>query len=94
MEQSYGIAAFRSRQQVLNLENRLRSMGIPGRVVSTPREVALGCGLSVRFDLAHAQAVSQAIEQSGTNNLVGVYRVERQNGRNRLTSLYLRPRGG
>ena len=51
MRESFGIAAFRSRQQVMRFENALRREGIFARVVTTPREVAMGCGLSVRFEL-------------------------------------------
>jgi len=88
MDQSYGIAAFRSRQQVMRLERQLSAMGVSAKVISTPREVALGCGLSVRFDLNNAAQVSKAVSQMDTANMVGVYRVDMQNGRSRLTSLY------
>lgn len=46
---SYAIASFRSRQQVFGFESALKRAGLRAEVVSTPREVALGCGLSVRF---------------------------------------------
>ena len=39
MRDVYGIAAFRSRQQVLRFEATLRRMGVPNRVVSTPRAI-------------------------------------------------------
>ena len=34
---SYGVAAFRSRQQVLRFDQLLREQGIPTNVISTPR---------------------------------------------------------
>ena len=49
MNQSFGIGAFRSRTQVLRMEDALRRAGLNAGVISTPREVAIGCGLSVRF---------------------------------------------
>ena len=49
MEGDYAIASFRSRQQVMNFESQLRNAGVHGEVVSTPREIAVGCGLSVKF---------------------------------------------
>ena len=54
MQERFGIAAFRSRQQALKLEAALKREGLPVRMISTPREVALGCGLllSVRPVLA------------------------------------------
>ena len=44
MQDQYGIAAFRSRQQVLRFEDALRREGVQTSVVTTPRAVALGCG--------------------------------------------------
>ena len=91
MQDIYGIAAFRSRQQVLRFESALRREGIPTEVVTTPRDVALGCGLSVRFRLEDASRVLRTLERVRPGNLVGVYRVERQGGRTRLTVLAKRP---
>ena len=54
MQEVYGIAAFRSRQQVLRFEDVLRREGVNVRIVTTPRTVAMGCGLSVRFALEDA----------------------------------------
>ncbi len=91
MVESYGVAAFRSRQQVLRFEQQLRQEGIGNiRVVSTPREVAVGCGLSIQFSLADAPAVVSAIRRAQPANLVGVYRVERVgSGKPRLSALSL-----
>ena len=83
-QETFGIAAFRSRQQVMRFDSALRRAGIRSQVISTPRDVALGCGLSVQFDLNDAQAVLNAYRQTQPGNLIGFYRVER-NGRARPT---------
>ena len=49
MNESFGLAAFRSRTQVLRMENALHRAGLSAGVIATPREIAVGCGLSVRF---------------------------------------------
>ena len=76
MQEIYGIAAFRSRQQVLRFEDALRREGIASSVVTTPRAVALGCGLSVRFDIANADLVRRVLRRENPGNLIGLYRVE------------------
>ena len=76
MEESYGVAAFRSRQQVLVFNNALQRAGIQGRIVSTPRDVSRGCGLSVRFRLEDAAGVVRVLRQMYTGILIGVDRVE------------------
>ena len=88
MQETFGIAAFRSRQQVLMMESALRRDGVSARVITTPREVALGCGLSVRFRMEDLERVERLLAARRPANLVGVYRVERTgSGRTRLTPI-------
>ncbi len=87
MQDIYGIAAFRSRQQVLRFEDALRREGVQAGVVTTPRAVALGCGLSVRFGLNDAPRVQQVLRRENPGNLIGVYRVEPGNGRANVSPL-------
>ena len=81
MQEVYGIAAFRSRQQVLRFEDVLRREGVNVRIVTTPRTVAMGCGLSVRFALEDTERVRAALHRANPGNLSGVYRVEQAGGR-------------
>ncbi len=75
MEERFGVAAFRSRQHVTAFEQLLRRAGVPVSIVSTPRSIALGCGLSVRFRLEDARRVQEIFRQSDVGNLIGFYQV-------------------
>ena len=81
MRESFGIAAFRSRQQVLRFETVLRREGMFARVVTTPREVAMGCGLSVHFELNDLSKVRDALARENPGNLIGLYRVDYEGSR-------------
>ena len=88
MNATFGIAAFRSRTQVLRMEDALRRSGLEAGVISTPREVAMGCGLSVRFNLADTPQVMAIYRRLNPGALVGFYRVENYGTRSlRLTPL-------
>ena len=76
MNDSFGLAAFRSRTQVLRMEDALHRAGLSAGVIATPREVAIGCGLSVRFDLAQTPQVMQVYRRLSPGALIGFYRVE------------------
>ena len=90
MNQSFGIGAFRSRTQVLRMEDALRRAGLYGGVISTPREVAIGCGLSVRFELADTPQVMQIYRRVNPSALIGFYRVDHYGTRQiQLTPLHL-----
>ncbi len=88
MKETFGIGAFRSRQQVMRFEGALRRAGVRAQVISTPRDVSVGCGLSVRFELEDARRVLEAYAAARPGNLIGFYRVERQDrGRPLVTPL-------
>ena len=90
MNPSFGIAAFRSRTQVLRFEDALRRAGLSAGVISTPREVAMGCGLSVRFELEETPQVMAVYRRLNPGALIGFYRVEDYGTRSiRLTPLRL-----
>ena len=76
MQSSFGIASFRSRTQVLRLEEALRRAGLSAGVISTPREVAMGCGLSVRFELSEFDQVMTVYRRVNPGALIGFYRVD------------------
>ena len=77
MEENFCIAAFASRLQVMAFEELLRQRGIHASIVTTPRAVALGCGLSVRFELRDAMDVYAVYQTARPGNLIGFYRVAR-----------------
>jgi len=85
--EEYGIAAFRSRQQVLRFEEMLRRSGLMVSVVSTPREVAVGCGLSVKFRAGDIRRVQSMLSYIQPANLIGLYLVRRREGRTYLTTI-------
>lgn len=86
----YGIASFRSRQQVFAFESVLKRAGLRAQIVSTPREVALGCGLSVRFELRDVDRVISLYRRAQPGNLIGFYRVdERPDMRPALTPIHI-----
>lgn len=88
MPEIYGVAAFRSRQQVFMFEGALRRAGLDVQIVSTPRDVSMGCGLSVRFRIGDTQSVIRVLRQVNTSNLIGLYRVEyRGNGKPVLSAI-------
>ena len=91
MQSSFGIASFRSRTHVLHVEDALRRAGLSAGVVATPREVAMGCGLSVRFDLNQTPQVMAVSRRLHPSTLIGFYRVDGYGARQmRLTPLGMR----
>lgn len=87
MDAAYGIAAYRSRQQVIRMNELFRRNGISSQIVSTPKEISAGCGLSVRFDLQSASNVKRIVQREKSSNLIGLYMVRIENGKQKLSVL-------
>ena len=77
MEENFCVASFSSRLQVMVFEEALKNQGMKASIVTTPRAVALGCGLSVRFEEQDAARVKAIYQALGLGNLIGFYRVTR-----------------
>lgn len=84
MEETFGIAAFRSRQQVFRFDSALRRGGVSARIISTPREIQVGCGLSIQFDMKDMQKAMDIYRRNNPGNLIGFYRFTPA-GRPRIT---------
>lgn len=76
---SYAFVSFISRTTTSRAYNFLLSKGVSCQLFSTPREVNVGCGLSVRFSHGDADRVRNLIGNSHPN-LVGYFRVTTDKG--------------
>lgn len=81
---SFAFVSFISRTTTSRAYNFLLSKGISCQLFSTPREVNVGCGLSVRFSQGDLDRVRMLIG-TGHPNLVGYFRVT-SNGGNRIVT--------
>ena len=75
----FGFVAFRSRQQTTAMESSLKKKGISCRIINTPHEIGMGCGLSVRFSLDDTKAVQTICDAMKPTALIGFYRAEKLN---------------
>lgn len=83
--ESYGIAAFRSRQAVLRFDDQMRRAGLITHIITTPRAVSMGCGLSVRFDRC-AMSIAMELQRSHPSpSFIGFYIAQRQDDKVRVT---------
>ena len=74
------------------MEEALRRAGLAAGVISTPREVAMGCGLSVRFELPDYPQVVSVYRRMNPGALIGFYRVDHYGTRQMRLSPLSQPR--
>ena len=84
MTERYAIAAFRSRSQLMRFDKLLKENNIKAEVIATPQRVKLGCGLSIKLELASLDAAKAIYMQNSLQSLDGFYIIEEENGRTRV----------
>lgn len=77
-ETNYVIVVFRSRQHALAFKDALTQYGVKCSVISTPKELSLGCGLSVKFDNRSINKVSEIMKDKKLNSN-GMYSITIKN---------------
>ncbi len=80
------VVAFRSRTQSLHFKRLLTPMGVEGEIISTPIEISIGCGISVKMEQRDLNAVKNLLYQKQFSSFVGVYLVEFNGMRYRVLS--------
>lgn len=73
--EDFAIAAFRSRQHALYFSQILKREGYETQLISTPKCISIGCGLSLRFS---PRNINQIIEIYRRNRvpIVGFYLIK------------------
>jgi hypothetical protein len=89
-QESFVIIAFRSRQHALHFSQILKISNCPAQLISTPKEISLGCGLSLRFP---ANLISKVMQLYGrySQPIIGFYHVQRTGNRSHIRRIPYSP---
>ena len=71
----YMIVVFRSRKQTAKMYEIFTLNGVPSKIINTPREVNVGCGISVRFDEAFFAKAKVLANRYPQTSFVGFFKV-------------------
>lgn len=71
------LVAFSSRNSSMKFSEVLRRGGVPSMLVNTPRELSLGCGISVSVDMSYTSSVMEALKTFDKSTLLGTYKLIR-----------------
>lgn len=75
------IFSFKSRSQAMRFYDLIRSRGGRSTIMNTPRQVAAGCGISVRVDYENLNLARNIMRQSSFDSFLGLFELlEERNG--------------
>ncbi len=77
------LAVFRSRMQAIDCNSRLKINGLPSVLVNTPKELNIGCGLSVKIPQNALPRAKILITNGRYSAFYGYYTLQSPYGGNR-----------
>ena len=84
----YLLTAFRSRAHTLRFYDLLRSYKVNCRVVNTPKEAKVGCGISVKCGPEASGYVNLSLLTTGFPPFIGVFKVTEEGGKKNFLKIF------
>ena len=75
------LAVFRSRSQAIDCMNKMRAFNIPARLINTPVEANVGCGLSLKFPQNAASRAKGVIARLNYSSFYGYLKLDSRGGK-------------
>lgn len=69
------IIAFSSRNASMCFTEALRKGGVPSTLVNTPRDLSLGCGISVSVETRFTSKVQELLRVTDKRSYLGTYKL-------------------
>lgn len=82
------VVVFKSKAEVFSFLDKAKAFGISGSVVSTPKELKTGCGLSVGLNDNYATFAVKIVNSGNFPTFFGIFRLKRNGLKSTLTKIY------
>ena len=69
----YYIFAFRSRHESMNFFDCITSHSVLGKIISTPRSISVGCGLSIKVAVRDIDRTLEILGESEYSTFLGLF---------------------
>ena len=83
----YFFVAFRSRAHTIKFYDLLKENGLTAQIINTPKEVGVGCGLSVQVSKMQIDIVKNAVKRVNFSSYAGTFWVVVRGGKKIIRSL-------
>lgn len=83
----YGLAVFRARSETITFANLLKSYGVNVMIISTPRQINVSCGISVRFNTENTEEATKLLARRRFDSFAGLYLIKQSGTNLQITPL-------
>lgn len=75
------LAVFRSRSQAMDCMAKMKNFNVAARLINTPKEANVGCGLSIVFPCSSASRAKNLIARANYSSFYGYMKMETRGGK-------------
>lgn len=72
------VAVFKSRSQVMEFQEIMAKQGVPCKIISTPKEAHVGCGVSLEFQPSKLEIAKILVNKGRFNSFYGFFLIEKR----------------
>ncbi len=81
------VVVFKSRTQVMSFNDIMNREGYPSKLVSTPKEAHIGCGISAEISKSHVNIALKIIKKGEFSSFYGIFLIDRRGNRTSTTKI-------
>ena len=82
------VVVFKSKTEVFAFVEQARYLGIGASVVSTPKEIKIGCGLSAKISDSQIYLAKKIIFSYGFGTFYGIFSIKKVAGVQKLVKIF------
>lgn len=82
------VVVFKSKTEVFAFIEQARYLGVGASVVSTPKEIKIGCGLSAKISDSQTQLAKKIISSYGYSTFYGIFTIKKIAGTQKLVKIF------
>ncbi len=83
----YAIVSFRSRSETIGFYSLIKG-NIASKIVNTPKEVGIGCGLSVKTSISYLNICKSVISRNNFKSFAGFFKISEKYNKTFITPIY------
>lgn len=88
MTENFGVITFATTGRAIQGEVAFDTAGLDKKMIPTPREISLSCGIAIRFSLEELDQIRRELVDTGKIKVLGIYSYHKTEEGNRAELIF------
>lgn len=88
MAENFGVITFATTGRAIQGEVAFDAVGMEKKIIPTPREISLSCGIAIRFPIDQFERICHELVDTGKIKVSGIYSYHKTESGNRAELIF------